>query len=377
MSKNNIDQRLVLSMDKLGYSMDEVNMLRLSPVEAKRKIGKMMREIYFNHEDSEIIEKVFQMQQSFIHNLYGGTNCPFELTTGISWEDMFRKAHTKTEGMIFKVIHSWLHIAVSSADYKDDVMYCSKDNTFPRYEMRFYHSGKEMVQIEGQNYTYGEAIMRMRRFDDDGKTLLLAVSHPVFVIDEKLLPELLVQTEYNTVFRLLYTLYHISSHDGMLHGVFMDSSEGIQTSLSKDPVGSRFLGTFDYQCLTYEINYLRLMRHLFELSCKYNTTLKKDTESLYWQICELTKDWPSALGQYIRFIAFARIIRLVDIKPEKLFPLFTELCEKETGIGKIFPTDSMKIKILIHCCPENEALLFDGGPPVSYESMTRVMFDLY
>lgn len=377
MNKNNIDQRLISSMSTLGYSIDMVNMLALSPVDTKRKIGEKMRELYLNHDSSKTIEKIFQMKQKFIREVYGVTNCPFEITTGVYWEDMFLKAHGLQEGFKFKVAHPWFHMAVSSADYKADILYCSKDNTFPRYEMLFYHSGKEMIQIGKERYVYGEALMRMRQFDHDGKTHCIGISHPVFLIDEKLLPELLIQTEYNLVFRLLYTLYHVSSHDGMLHGLFMDSSEAVQAELSKDSVGSRFLGSFDGQCLTYEINYLRLMRHLFELSCKHNVTLKKDVELLYWQICELTRGWPIVLGQYIRFIAFDRISRLINIRPEKIFPVFIELNERETDIGKVFPTDRMKINFLIHQTNESEAILFDGGPPVSYEIMARTMLNVY
>jgi hypothetical protein len=282
------------------------------------------------------------------------------------------------ENRLFKVVHPFFHIAVSSADYKKDVLYSSKDNPLlPRFEMRFYHSGRELVQIGQERYCYGEALVRMRRFDDTGTSPFLGVSHSVFVIDEKLIPNLLSQPEYKEVFMLLYTLYHISSHDGMMHGVFKDSSKAVQDVLSKDPIGSRFLGAFDGQCLTYEINYLRLTRHMFELCCKWNTTLKKDVESLYEQVCELTKHWPDVLGQYIRFIALNRVSRLIDTKLGKLPPLFVELLARSNGVGKVFVDDWYKMNFLIHTDHQKEALLFDDGPPVSYASMTRTMFDVY
>lgn len=378
-TNNSLEQGLLISMQDAGYSIDEVSMLDLSPDEAKRKIAGIMRQLYFDYKDREIVEKNLQMKNNFLRYIYGVENCPFKQVTGISWEDMFHKAHMPTEeNYLFKVIHPFFHIAVSSADYKKDILYKSKDNTFPTFEMLFYHSGREMVQIGNHKYTYGEALMRMRRFEHIGMSPLLAISQSVFIIDEKLIPELLIQPEYNSVFRLLYTLYHLSSHDGMLHGLFKDSSRKIQDLLSEDPIGSRFLGTFDRKCLIYEVNYLRLMRHLFDVCCKKNDALKTDVYSLYLQVCEITKAWPTVLGQYIRFIAFDRVSRLISIKSEILFPKFIGLIEVATGIERIFDDHGMRIKFLIHHnASEKEAVLFDGGPSVSYRSMVRAMFEVY
>lgn len=385
MENKQFTQALHATMSAHGCSLEEMNLLALSPFERNRRIGQMAHNLQFNAAQDETLDKCVQAKQRFFTDMYQVSKCPFETATNISWEKMFRAARIPDYSFTAKSVFSWFHIAVSSAEFEGKIAhYQTKEDNNP-VGVYSYYSGKESVQIANERYIYGEAIIRTERFDHDGVSPFLFLSFPALIIDERLVPQFMEQVNSREVLELLYILFHISSHDGMLHSLFMDSSPRVKQLMLEKPWTSRFLEIHDEDGMfyTYEMNYLRMTRHMFDLCCNENPFLRSGVESLYTSIHVLTKDWPKVLREYFQFIAYNRISRLLMIIPPVPHILYAELSSNNGGTAKLKPTSWEYLLHMMHSNPQREALVYGrdrcpcGFAEIQYHWMARSMLELY
>ncbi|MCC6520467.1 hypothetical protein IT403_00575 [Candidatus Nomurabacteria bacterium] len=346
------------------------------------KVEELMWNLFFSKSDEKILYEIIETKKAVYKTLYQIDFCPFNILTKVSWEEMLKASivrHEKFQNGGMKIVLPWMHVVTSSAHYS---FIPPKEMTRP-VDVQFCYTGEEYVEIDGIRYALGEAKIVADRFpaQHDAFTPHLRLIQPTIIFDEKLIPFLVNQKEWPRVLEIIYLLYHMTSHDGLIHSVFMETCEKIRATAGKDSVMKKFYECHYYCYTMYEMNFARMMRAVFDLIGEINVTLRKNTEDLLSEVESLCKNWLPVLRQYICFIATQRMIRFVPISYSEDLPRYLGGLVKGglSTIEEISKDDYLYN--IIHSQVDKEALLHEGHrgeiKSLSFEDMTKFMFNCY
>lgn len=384
----NIISRLQTTMADYNLSFNNLNMLRFNMREGEKQLGQLFdRTLFSKSSYSEMISCNKQQKHSLYKDVFQIDFCPFEKLTGMDWEKMFDIAYVihpeiKTN---FRFVSNWFHLLVSSAFFNKDKGILYKGSKGPIY-MDFYHPGlKELVLINGKKYIYGEAGLTVDIGYKFEESFLVRFTHPVIVFDQRIIHSILKQNFHEKVLEIIQFLYVISSHDGLIHSSFAEGNEPLQTELEKEEGLLRLLweGGNYFTCFTCELNYVRMMRSVFDLVTENNQTIREDVSFQFWLLELLTENWDPVCRSYVRYMAHERIERLMIYKTKKE-DFHRKFIKTKTKDGKsmLYPPGEY-LEWFTHSHRDREAMVHANGRNskkmgfVSWKQMTDSMFNAY
>lgn len=381
--ENKLLTSLISLLNKHGTSIEELNFLNSSNVDSE--FGTLAHRLFFSKSDDQIWQQTINMKNEVYRDVYGVNFCPFERLTNVKWEEMFCRAVAPAGDeaeIACKIVIPWFHFVFGSADQCHDTRFVAENGEALLLDFSYVGDGGEYVKMDDLLYQYGEArVIAERQIVKRGKvhTRMLPST---FVIDWRFVEAFKQQKEYYPVLERIYTLYYFAGHTPAIHSLFMETSPSIREKIKSDPVMSKLTKNMYFNFDGYEINYLRMHKHMIELMCKENSKLYEGILELVMQVYSLTREWEKSLQEYIQFIAFERAGRIINI--EKFFPSLRRekyVAAPLIGGGKARNQEWNDLYHFTHSFDTREAIVSEEGNlnmgEISYEDMTKFMFDLY
>ncbi len=290
----------------------------------KQKLLYYCKMNFFLKPYQEIIKENLAIKEDVMTSVFGFNFCPFEHMTDMNWEKMYRAAvgHHDAINHSYKMINGWFHILTSSDQYstKQNFIF-SKDLLREPITLKFLYTGQEFVELDGKQYAYGEGKIYLDKLPYKKYEFHLTINHPTIIFDAAIIPIMQKQESYRKVIRLIHILYHVTSHDGLLHSVFMETDPKVRSLIAKDTFLKNMLNQYYFCYDTFEIAYVRFMRQIFDLAVDLNPNFEKEIMDIVGKIHQLTADWPELAKDYVQFISHERLSRIVPIDSSP-FPKF-------------------------------------------------------
>jgi len=297
---------------------ESMNLLTQCPVEFQNKLQKYIDNHLFTKTGSELINQVVESKKRICKQVLWLDMCPFEeVTKWYSRENLIRKniCLVDEDNSVFtKTLNPWLHLIVRSdilEERKEFVYNNRHDSNFIHY--RYRTVWEEHVEIDWEHYMLWEANIDFFRknleVETDNKDPYISLINSAIVIDKKILNPLYKQENHQYVLKMIYAIYHLSSHDLFLHWPFNEWDKFFRNKIKKSDVAQ--LTNVYFLCYdTFEINYVRMMKAIWESSCNENKELVGKLYKLIRLFLDATKDRPDLLKKYFMYNFNQRLYRL-------------------------------------------------------------------
>lgn len=380
-----------LIIDLYGYGFQQLDFFKKNQW---RDIGLFLAKNFLCFSNEELCQRHIVAKQRYFKNVLQVDNCPFLELTGVSWEEMFSKAHENNDGVSSKILLPWHHIVISSEAVKNlrgpkCALIFDKEKEI---SYTFDTTGKECVEIENKLYTYGEAKIHVYRSKQGERDRTLRILFPAIFIDEQLI-SIRKRENYHEVMERLQSVFLFSSHDAYLHSVFMESHTPFRKRIEQSRF-KNFLKTIYYMYDAYEVFYGKLTVDTMQLCVNQNPVLLNYFYALLREVYTMTERWPGVERKYILFVLQDRLQKVLPYYfPHITYDTYVEYLG--SGNGTKYPRTRRRLKMLrrvkvdtsilidLFCfnkdTPRCAICVDDYGEPVyvSYGEITKHMLSIY
>ena len=381
----NLSQRLetILASSNLNYQ-------KVSFLDSKQPLRDVVARIdllYMGKTHEELVQEIIDTKEQIQKEVFGLDFCPFEKLTSVSWKEMFMSAYYKwkrRDGVIpVKNICPFLHFMLPSHLFKTQAFH-RHTVAGKSFLLNLHYVGKSFVRICGTRYIYGEAGIVIDPQGQEVSDIHTRIQVSTIVFDDMIIPILKRQKQFDEVMRSVYVLYHLASHDGWIHSLYMDGVPKICELIDLDPVMSDFrrIGYFCFDM--YELNFVRMMREIFSITIDANCDFADEILALHCKVFEITDSWDAVAREYIQFVVEERMRRImpfiswISYRKKEYFELQPKGHRK-----KIYPItkhDAEFFYFMTHGCSEEGAIVYGSDSEIQkipWEQMTRHMLDFH